>query len=250
MVTLHLLGTGAALSDSGRTTTMLAVEGPGSLYLIDCGGDAAHRVLNSGLELAKVDGLIITHEHADHVGGFPLLMERLWLAGRREPFPVYGNSAALHQVERLDGAFDTSGWPEYPALDLFHIPELEREHVLSTADFSIYASPGKHAVPCNGLRIETSSGEVIAYSGDTEPSAAITRLAEGAHILVHEATGAGPGHTGPADAARIAVEAGAKRLVLVHLGPMDDAEAAAVLAEAQSVFPATELGFDGARYEL
>lgn len=249
MVTLHLLGTGAALSDSGRTTTMLAVEGPGSLYLIDCGGDAAHRALNSGLDLARVDGLIVTHEHADHVGGFPLLMERLWLAGQTEAFPVYGNSAALKQVERLDGAFDTSDWPDYPALDLFLVPELEREHVLSCDDFSIFASPGKHAVPCVGLRVETSSGEVIAYSGDTEPSAAITRLAQGADILVHEATGAVPGHTGPADAARIAAEAGVKRLVLVHLGPLDDG-GEAVLAEARAVFPNTELGYDGAHYAV
>lgn len=249
MVTLHLLGTGAALSDSGRTTTMLAVEGPGSLYLVDCGGDAAHRALNSGLDLAKVNGLIVTHEHADHVGGFPLLMERLWLAGQTEPFPVYGNSAALRQVERLDGAFDTSDWPDYPALDLFLVPELEREHVLSTADFSIYASPGRHAVPCIGLRVETKRGQVIAYSGDTEPSAAITRLAEGADLLVHEATAAVPGHSGPADAARVAAEAGVKRLVLVHLGPLPDG-GAATLAEARAVFPNTELGFDGASYQL
>ncbi len=249
MVSLHLLGTGAALSDRSRTTTMLAVEGPESLYLVDCGGDAAHRALNSGLDLARVNGLIVTHEHADHVGGFPLLMERLWLAGHTEPFPVYGNSAALQQVRRLDRAFDTSEWPNYPALDLFLVPELEREQVLSCADFSIYASPGKHAVPCLGLRIETAGGHVLAYSGDTEPSAAITRLAAGADLLVHEATGEGPGHTAPAEAARVAKEAGVKRLVLVHLGPLADG-GAATLAAAQAVFPNTELGFDGARYDL
>lgn len=249
MATLHLLGTGAALSDASRTTTMLAVEGPDSLYLVDCGGDAAHRALNSGLDLARVDGLVVTHEHADHVGGFPLLMERLWLAGRTEPFPVFGNEAALKQVERLDGAFDTAAWPDYPALDLFLVPELERELVLTCDDFTIYASPGQHSVPCIGLRVETSGGKVIAYSSDTEPSAAIARLAEGADLLVHEATGAGPGHTGAADAARVALEAGAKRLVLVHIGPREDG-GAATLAEARAVFPNTEIGYDGARYDF
>lgn len=228
---------------------MLAVEGPRCLYLVDCGGDAAHRALNSGLDLARVNGLIVTHEHADHVGGFPLLMERLWLAGHKEPFPVYGNGAALQQVKRLDGAFDTSEWPDYPALDLFTVPELEREQVLSCADFTIYASPGQHAVPCLGLRVETAGGQVVAYSGDTEPSPAIARLAEGANILVHEATGEGPGHTAPAAAAQVAKEAGVERLVLVHLGPLPDG-GAATLAQAQAVFPNTELGYDGARYEL
>ncbi len=249
MVTLHLLGTGAALSDAGRTTTMLAVHAPRSLYLIDCGGDAAHRALNNDLNLAEVSGLIVTHEHADHVGGFPLLMERLWLAGHTNPFPVYGNDAALKQVKRLDGAFDTSQWPNYPPLDLFHIPEMERQQVIATDDFTVIASPGRHSVPCIGLRFETRSGKVFTYSGDTEPCDSILRLAAGADVLVHEATGLGPGHSSAVQAAEVAREAGAKKLVLVHIGPRAD-DGAPLLAEARSVFPDTELGYDGGRFSF
>lgn len=248
MVTLHLLGTGAALSDANRTTTMLAFEGPNSLYLVDCGGDAAHRALASGLDLARVDGLIVTHEHADHVGGFPLLMERLWLSGHRAPFPIYGLREALSQATRLESSFDTSAWPGYPELDLREVAPREREHVLSTPDFSIYASPGEHGVPCIGLRVESEEC-VIVYSADTAPSDSIRRLAEGADLLVHEATGGGPGHSSAADAARIAKEAGVRRLILVHLPRFSDG-GAATLAEARAHFPNTEIGFDGARVEL
>ena len=249
MGTLHLLGTGAALSDSARTTTMLALEGRASLYLVDCGGDAAQRALASGLDLTRVEGLIVTHEHADHVGGFPLLMERLWLAGQTEPFPVYGNASALKQVERLDAAFDTSNWPDYPSLDLREVGAEERALVLQDDDLTVYASHGTHAVPCIGLRVERRGGGVVAYSSDTAPSAAIVRLAESADVLVHEATGDGPGHSSAAGAARVAREAGVGRLVLVHLGPQPDG-GEALLAEARAVFPATELGHDGARYEF
>lgn len=249
MVTLHLLGTGAALSDASRTTTMLAAQGPQSLYLIDCGGDAAHRALNSNLNLASVNGLIVTHEHADHVGGFPLLMERLWLAGHTKPFPVYGNNAALRQVERLDSAFDTAAWPDYPPLDLFHVPELENQTVLTSPDFTVIASPGNHAVPCIGLRFETAAGQAFAYSGDTEPCDSILRLARGAHTLVHEATGLFPGHTSARQAAEVALEAGVEKLVLVHIGPRTDG-GAQLLEEARAVFENTELGYDGASYQL
>lgn len=248
-VTLHLLGTGAALSDANRTTTMLALEGRRSVILVDCGGDAAHRALVSGLDLARVDGLIVTHEHADHAGGFPLLMERLWLAGQTEPFPVHGNRAALEQIGRLDAAFDTSEWPNYPSPDYRLIADEERTPVLGNEDFSIHASHGSHAVPCIGLRIEAPDGGAIAYSGDTRPSPAIARLAEGVDILVHEATGAGPSHSSAAEAAEVARQAGAKRLVLVHLGPLPDG-GHQLLQEARAIFPATELGADGGRYEL
>lgn len=249
MGTIHLLGTGAALSDSGRTTTMLAIEGRSSLFLVDCGGDAAQRALVSGLDLRRVDGLIVTHEHADHVGGFPLLMERLWLAGQTEPFPVYGLPAALAQVRRLDEAFDTSGWPDYPAIDYREVAEAEGATLLSNDDFEISASPGTHAVPVFGLRVEERGGGVFAYSSDTERSAAITRLAQGADLLVHEATGGSPGHSSAADAAAVAADAGAAKLVLVHLGILPDG-GAEKLADARAIFEATELGADGTRFEF
>ncbi|HZJ08452.1 MAG TPA: MBL fold metallo-hydrolase, partial [Trueperaceae bacterium] len=105
---MHLLGTGAALSDASRTTTMLAVEAGDTLVVVDCGGDAAQRLLAAGLALDKVSGLIVTHEHADHVSGFPLLMERLWLAGIGPTFDVYGIASAVAQARRAHEAFDTA----------------------------------------------------------------------------------------------------------------------------------------------
>lgn len=250
MATLHLLGTGAALSDRHRTTTMLAVEAGGTLLLIDCGGDAAHRLLASGLDLERVSGLIVSHEHADHVGGFPLLMERLWLAGHRGSFPVYGKRAALEQAARLHDAFDVSDWPGYPSVKYHPVEAEENALLLESDDVEVRISPGKHSVPAIGVRVRSKAGGgVMAFSGDTERSAAITRLAADADLLVHEATGPFPGHTSAADAAGVAAEAGAKRLVLVHLPAFSDG-GAQLLTEARNVFPATDLGYDGASYEF
>src|SRR4051794_752484 len=85
MATLHLLGTGAALSEPHRTTTMLAIDDSVSAVVVDCGGDVVQRLLAAGIPVGRISALIVTHEHPDHVGGFALLMERLWLAGRRHP---------------------------------------------------------------------------------------------------------------------------------------------------------------------
>ncbi|HLU82852.1 MAG TPA: MBL fold metallo-hydrolase, partial [Trueperaceae bacterium] len=153
MATTHLLGTGAALSDKDRTTTMLAVTGSTSLVLIDCGGDAAHRLLASNLQLGAVTALIVTHEHADHAAGFPLLMERLWLAGIGERFDVYGIASALRQVQRIHEAFDTSSWPRYPTIHYHEVAHVENAPVLETDDLLITAYPGRHAVPVVGLRV-------------------------------------------------------------------------------------------------
>ena len=256
MPTLHLLGTGAAASDPHRTTTMLAFSagtgGDASTLLVDCGGDAIQRYRQAGLDIDDLDALILTHEHADHVSGFPLLMERLWLLGRRKPLPVCGIPQALTQAERLFDAFDTSGWDDRPEIQWREVPYEEGASVFKNEDWTVTAAPVEHAKPTVGLRVEHapsggSNNGVAAYSCDTEPTDSVARLAESADVLVHEATGAMSGHSSAEDAARIAAQAGAGRLLLVHLPPgLPDTD----LSAAREHFPDVELGEELGRYDF
>ncbi len=243
MPTLHLLGTGAALSDARRTTTMLAFETRGSTIVVDCGDDVVQRLLAGGVVLDEIEAMIITHEHPDHVGGFPLFMERIWLAGRRRPIDVFGPAAGLSQARRVFEAFDTSGWEGMPEIRWHEVPLKSGARVLENERWRITAAPGEHSVPVIGVRVEDRhEGGTVAYSADTRPAAAITALATDADILVHEASGEYAGHTTMSGAARVAREANAGRLVLVHLPP-DASEAE--LSAPREIFPATELGYDG-----
>jgi len=75
----------------------------------------------------------------------------------------------------------------------------------------------KHFIPTLGLRMELPhSQKVITYSCDTEPCPAVTRLAQGADWLIHEAAGASTGHSSAAQAAEMARQAGVGGLCLVH----------------------------------
>lgn len=246
-MTLHLLGTGAGASDPDRTTTMLAVEHGDTSVLIDCGGDAGQALLRSGVDPTRLDAILLTHEHPDHISGFPLLIERMWLLGRRDPIAVYGPAPTLAIARQLFSLFDTAEWPGLPLL-VWHPVELRPgAPVLAAGDLALTAAPVDHPVPTIGLRIE--AGEtVVAYSSDTAPTPAVEELARGAALLVHEATGHLPGvHSSPEDAARTAVAAGVPELVLVHapVGASDgDLEAARVLV------PSVRWGRDGERIEL
>ncbi len=209
MPTLHLLGTGASISDPHRTTTMLAFEAEASVVVVDCGGDVVQRMMAAAIPLERIEALIITHTHADHVSGFPLFMQKIWIAGRRRPMPVYGIEPALDLARRLSDQFDTSGWEGFPDIHWHEIPLEEGVTVLEDDTWRITASPGNHSVPVVGLRVEDRrGGGVVAYSCDTEPTPPITRLAQGADILVHEATGNFSGHTSAAGAARVAQRGG------------------------------------------
>ena len=244
---VHLLGTGSANAGPSRTTTMLAVENDGRSVLVDCGGDAALQLQRAGLDPAALDAVILTHEHPDHISGYPLLLEKLWLMGRRDPIPVYGPTSTLEKAHRLFTTFNIEKWDGFPGRERHPVEMEATARVFDLDGLSVTATPVDHPVPTIGLRFE-ADGATVAYSCDTAPTEAVVALAQGADLLIHEGTGSLPGvHSSPIEAAYIAAEAGVGRLVLVHAPVETDA---AELEEARVVFGNMAWGNDGDRIEV
>src|SRR4051812_5989412 len=96
-------------------------------------------------------------------------------------------------------------------------------------------------------------GRALVYTGDTRPHLPVIEASRGADLLVHEATfGADEqdraqetGHSTAAEAARVATEAGVRRLVLTHISSRYNRGTSELLAEAKAVFPETVIARDG-----
>lgn len=233
MAEVLLLGTGAALTDGSREPTMLALRGKKTTVLIDCGANPLRQLQRLDVPLDSIERVILTHSHPDHTSGFALLVEMLWLAGRRHPIPVHGPAEAVDVLRRVFAQWDTRAWRGLPELEWHAVPLEVGAPIATGAEFELTAAPGVHSVPVIGVRArDRSGGGVLVYSADGEPSPGIRALAKDADLLVHEATGAQPGtHSSAEGAAQLASAAGVKRLILVHLAPTEnDLEAQRIAA--------------------
>jgi ribonuclease Z len=89
--------------------------------------------------------------------------------------------------------------------------------MLDLPDLLVTASPTEHIVPSLALKIlNKATGHVVVYSSDTAPCRSVVRLARGADVLIHEASGESGGHSSPQQAGEVAQQASVGRLCLVH----------------------------------
>jgi ribonuclease Z len=244
------LGT-AAIADPAHDNVYMVLDADDLKLLIDCGGSPSSRMAQAGLNFTDLDGLIVTHHHPDHIYGVPVLLMNLWLLGRRGTFPIYGPGKALGIIQKMMDLYEWENWPDFLRTDFREIPLTPGTPVLSNHVVSIDASPVAHLTPAIGLRMTNrQTGKVLVYTSDTMRDPGVVRLARDADILIHEATGEYYGHSTGADAAHDAMEANAKRLVLIHY-PAVRGNPDAVLEEARAIFQGPlELAEDFKVYEF
>jgi len=233
---LTFLGTSSAVPEEDHENTHMVVTGDEQTILIDSVGNSILRLKQVGIDHNNLTDLILTHFHPDHVSGVPSLLMNMWLLGRRHELNIYGLRYTLERLEKLMDFYDWATWPNFFPVHFRNLPEEEKALLFESREFRIYSSPVHHLIPTIGLRIEfLETGKTLAYSCDTEPCAEVERLAAGVDVLIHEATGGTLGHTSPAQAGRIAAQAQAKSLYLIHY-PTKGIELQSLIDEANSTY--------------
>ena len=81
-----------------RSRSSILLETGGKHLLVDCGPDMREQLLSANID--RIDGVIVTHEHADHCHGIDDLRRLAQILGA--PVPLY---ARLSVLERLEDRF-------------------------------------------------------------------------------------------------------------------------------------------------
>ena len=228
---LTVLGGCGAWPEAGLACSGFLVEHDGFRLLIDLGYATVPKLLGL-LPAEQIDAVFISHGHPDHCADLnPLLRARVLRDDPAPPLPVYALPGALDAVLALD----------HPRMlaEAYELHEFDAGASLDIGPFHASTRLLPHWVPNAGVRLAAGRA-VVMYTGDSGPSPQIAELADGAGLLVAEATyidrvpeDSRQYISSARQAGREARHAGAGRLLLTHLMPGTDHGAALAAARAE-----------------
>jgi ribonuclease BN (tRNA processing enzyme) len=247
---LTVLGCAGSFPGPDSACSAYLLEADGFSLMLDF-GTGSLSALQRYATLTSVDGILLSHLHADHVldAVSYVVVRRYAPDGPYPPIPLYAPAGAQ---ERLFGAYGSVG--EGPLDDVYMFHDL-KAGTFDVGPFAITVDRVVHPVETYGVRVE-HGGRVLAYSADTSPCDALNRLALGADMFLCEASyddaeDNPPGlHMTGREAGEAATKAGAARLVLTHMVTAWASEARVVDAATSVYAGPIEVARAGARYEI
>lgn len=225
---LTILGSGTCVPSLQRSACSALLQINDSGLLFDLGPGTMRRLLEAETSIFDIRFLFISHFHPDHTGELvPFLFASKYPAAnrRRKPLTII---AAKGFSDFFNGLKQVYGeWIEL-APEVLSVMELDNTgpDMRRFDDFVLKSIPVKHRKESLAFRVESTDGISIVYSGDTDYSENLVRLAAGTDVLICES--ALPdhlkveGHLTPSLAGKIATAAGVKKLVLTHFYPECD----------------------------
>lgn len=143
--------------------------------------------LTSALDLhalCRVDDVLVTHSHFDHVKDLPLLADLV--VGRRDkPVTIWASSECAKTLR--DNMFNNSLWPDFTKIPTAKNPVLQIKSFRAGTSFkigkySVQSVPVTHPVESCGFVV--TDGEVsLAMSGDTGPTTKLWKVLNKAQHL-------------------------------------------------------------------
>jgi len=276
-----LLGTGGPRPDVSRGATSLLIGAGNDAILIDAGRGVVRQLAALDVPLARINPVLITHHHYDHIGELHDVILSSALMGRTQPLRLYGPpetrrivDTLLYQVYDKDIEFRQREagyfpWQPVHTTDILAGPVCEGDgwrviaEVVDHGDRLDFTDAFRQRWVCLGYRFESGQG-VIAFSGDTVDCPGLRRLAANADILVQCCYLARSEITSPqaqrlaertlacADTVgRVATEARVGTVVLTHYRQKSDDLLEEMRRDVAHDFAGQVLlGFDGLRISL
>ena len=246
---IHILGCGSALPTLRHNPSAQVVELRGKQFMIDCGEGTQTQMRRQRIGFNKVVAIFISHIHGDHCFGLIGMLSSFGLLGRTIPLK--------HRLPTCGFLFREK--PTLPhirrdMIDFYRIPVSQINNIKNGASWT--DEEGRE-IPNERLTMPADPPRSYAYCSDTSYLPTLHERIAGVSCLYHESTYTTADadraemyfHSTAAQAAQVARDANAGRLLLGHYSSKYDDERQ-LLKEAQEVFAQSQLTNEGMTVDL
>ena len=155
MFEIVFLGTSASAPSVHRGLTSQVVLKGEYRFLIDAGEGTQRQILKSGLGFKRLNQILVTHGHLDHILGLGGLISTFVRWEAMDKILIIGGKSALERIKDLLFGVVLKG--RYPPVEIT-FQELEAGLIFDKGDFTVTAFPVNHRTPdCYGFLFEELS---------------------------------------------------------------------------------------------
>ena len=139
MAKIIFLGTASSIPTKDRDNTSFVFTHKSHTFLIDCPGAIVHKLLKANVDFKKLQNVVITHQHPDHIYGIISLIHTQ--AGLNDRLNIFTNNRCKKVIENLRVLFELNRdkFPKIHYIDVF-----SQDHFYSKSGLKMKAIRNKH----------------------------------------------------------------------------------------------------------
>jgi ribonuclease Z len=138
---ITFLGTSASAPSPKRNLPAYLVQHDEHRFLVDCGEGTQRQILQSGVGFKRLNRILITHGHLDHILGLAGLLSTFMRWETIESLEIYGGAGALERIHDLLYGVVLRG--QKPPMPVAMIP-VKKGIIIDEKDFTVTAFPVLH----------------------------------------------------------------------------------------------------------
>ncbi|MEH6584442.1 MAG: MBL fold metallo-hydrolase [Halioglobus sp.] len=181
----------------GQAQACIAVITPEHFFLIDSGAGSTDNLGLLGLPMSRLQGMLLTHFHSDHIAEIYEVNLNSWVQGRPQPLTIIGPQGVdeitngVNATYRQDRIYRTGHHGEGmlpPALGVLEYKTIVPGVIFEEGDLKITTYVAEHPPihPAVGYRFDYR-GRSVVISGDSNVTDNTLKIVDGADLLLHDA---------------------------------------------------------------
>lgn len=182
MARIVFLGTASSIPSKRRDNTSFLFTHSKETFLIDCPGAIVHKLLKVGFDFKKLNNIVITHHHPDHVYGIASLVHSRFCLN--DKINIYSNSYTLRLIRKLMNLFNLNR-KQFPKIKYLNV--FSKNHFYARRYLKLKAIRNSHCKDSFGVLFRFNKKSVL-YTSDTAFYPKMLSSIKNIDCLIHDCT--------------------------------------------------------------